>query len=52
MLLDAGGLRNSDNQGFAAFGKVIKGMNVVRKIQKEEGQMLLKRISITSIKRK
>lgn len=32
--LDAGGLRNPDNQGFAAFGKVTKGMDIVRKIQK------------------
>jgi peptidyl-prolyl cis-trans isomerase A (cyclophilin A) len=31
--LDFGGNRNPDGQGFAAFGKVIKGMNVVRKIQ-------------------
>ena len=32
--LDFGGKRNPDGQGFAAFGKVIKGMDVVRKIQK------------------
>lgn len=31
--LDYGGKRNPDLQGFAAFGKVIKGMEVVRKIQ-------------------
>ena len=31
--LDFGGKRNKDGQGFAAFGKVIKGMNVVKKIQ-------------------
>ena len=31
--LDEGGLRNPDNQGFAAFGKVTKGMDIVRKIQ-------------------
>lgn len=30
--LDFGGRRNSDAQGFAAFGKVVKGMDVVRKI--------------------
>ena len=31
--LDFGGKRNPDGQGFAAFGRVIKGMNVVRRIQ-------------------
>jgi peptidyl-prolyl cis-trans isomerase A (cyclophilin A) len=31
--LDFGGLRNRDGQGFGAFGKVISGMDVVRKIQ-------------------
>lgn len=30
--LDFGGRRNKDGQGFAAFGKVIKGMKVVKKI--------------------
>ena len=30
--LDFGGKRNPDGQGFAAFGKVIKGMEIVRKI--------------------
>jgi peptidyl-prolyl cis-trans isomerase A (cyclophilin A) len=34
--LDFGGKRNPDGQGFAAFGKVVKGMKVVRKIQKGE----------------
>lgn len=32
--LDYHGKRNPDGQGFAAFGKVIKGMNIVRKINK------------------
>lgn len=32
--LDFGGKRNPDGQGFAAFGKVVKGMDVVRKIQR------------------
>jgi len=31
--LDFGGTRNPDGQGFAAFGRVIAGMDVVRKIQ-------------------
>jgi peptidyl-prolyl cis-trans isomerase A (cyclophilin A) len=31
--LDFGGQRNPDGQGFAAFGKVVKGMDVVRAIQ-------------------
>ena len=31
--LDFGGLRNPDGQGFGAFGRVVSGMDVVRKIQ-------------------
>ncbi|HPF46782.1 MAG: peptidylprolyl isomerase [Alphaproteobacteria bacterium] len=31
--LDYGGMRNPDGQGFAAFGKVTEGMDVVRAIQ-------------------
>jgi peptidyl-prolyl cis-trans isomerase A (cyclophilin A) len=31
--LDEGGGRNADNQGFAAFGRVLSGMDVVRAIQ-------------------
>ena len=30
--LDFGGMRNADGQGFAAFGKVTKGMDIVRAI--------------------
>jgi peptidyl-prolyl cis-trans isomerase A (cyclophilin A) len=30
--LDFGGKRNADGQGFAAFGRVVRGMDVVRKI--------------------
>jgi len=46
--LDAGGKRNPDGAGFAAFGKVVKGMDVVEKIHKspEEGQYLNPRIKI------
>jgi peptidyl-prolyl cis-trans isomerase A (cyclophilin A) len=40
--LDFGGKRNPDGQGFAAFGRVVKGMNVVQAIQKApaDGQTL------------
>jgi len=31
--LDFGGRRNADGQGFAAFGRVVRGMEVVRRIQ-------------------
>ena len=36
--LDYGGLRNPDGQGFAAFGRVVSGMDVVRRIQAGELQ--------------
>ncbi|MBI1786639.1 MAG: peptidylprolyl isomerase [Acidobacteria bacterium] len=40
--LDFGGRRNPDGQGFAAFGRLVRGMDVVRKIQAApaEGQKL------------
>ncbi|MEI7900520.1 MAG: peptidylprolyl isomerase [bacterium] len=40
--LDFGGKRNPDGQGFAVFGKVVKGMEVVRKIHARtaDGQKL------------
>ena len=40
--LDFGGKRNPDGQGFAAFGRVIKGMDIVRKIHASpaKGQQL------------
>jgi peptidyl-prolyl cis-trans isomerase A (cyclophilin A) len=49
--LDFGGKRNPDGQGFAAFGKVIEGMDVVRNIQqqKDKGQYLSEPIPISKI---
>lgn len=46
--LDFGGSRNGDGQGFAAFGKVIEGMDVVRKIQlqKDTSQYLVEPVKI------
>lgn len=51
--LDFAGKRNPDGQGFAAFGRVTKGMNVVKKIQaqKENGQYLIEPVIIQSIRR-
>ncbi len=50
-ILDFGGERNSDKQGFAAFGKVIKGMEIVREIQNQNaiGQYLKPRIEIIDV---
>lgn len=49
--LDFGGKRNPDGQGFAAFGKVTEGMEVVRKIQaqKDKNQYLLEPVNILKI---
>ncbi len=46
--LDYGGRRNPDGQGFAAFGRVIEGMEVVRRIQRSpaEEQMLVEPVAI------
>lgn len=51
--LDFGGKRNPDGFGFAAFGKVTKGMDLVKKIQSGENknQRLLEPVIIHSIKR-
>jgi peptidyl-prolyl cis-trans isomerase A (cyclophilin A) len=62
--LDFGGNRNPDGQGFAAFGKVIAGMDVVRTIQNMKtdsppegeleytsGQILLEPVIIEHISR-
>jgi peptidyl-prolyl cis-trans isomerase A (cyclophilin A) len=52
--LDAGGKRNPDGKGFAAFGKVIEGMDVIRKIYEMEakGQLLLEPVKITAVSHK
>ncbi len=46
--LDFGGGRNPDGQGFAAFGQVVKGMEVVRKIHNApaDGQKLTPSVRI------
>jgi len=51
--LDCGGRRNPDGQGFAAFGQVVAGMDVVRRIQamEKEKQYLKKPLAIISIRR-
>lgn len=61
--LDFGGRRNPDGQGFATFGRVLEGMDVVRAIQAQatrqrgpdddqlEGQMLAQPVRIISIRR-
>ena len=59
--LNFGGLRNPDGQGFAAFGRVIKGMDVVKKTHQirealevddnyVKGQILAKPVTISNIK--
>ena len=58
--LDFGGARNPDGQGFAAFGRVTRGMDVVRTIQAlpsggdrapVQGQWLLEPVQIASVSR-
>ncbi|MBZ5857524.1 peptidylprolyl isomerase [Flavihumibacter profundi] len=52
--LDYGGANNPDGQGYAAFGKVVKGMDVVRKIYRkpETDQYFDPPVPIFSISRK
>ena len=52
--LDFAGTRNPDGQGFAAFGRVVSGMDVVRKIQGApvEAQRLTPPVRIRTIHRK
>lgn len=49
--LDFRGKRNPDGQGFAAFGRVVDGMNVVRKIHMREanGQAIIMPVRILEI---
>jgi len=51
--LDFGGDRNPDGQGFAAFGRVVAGMDVVRRVQQQpaDGQRLEPPIRINSVSR-
>ena len=52
--LDFGGMRNRDGQGFAAFGRVVAGMDVVRAIHRApyEAQQLTPPVQITRAYRK
>ena len=52
--LDYGGLRNPDGEGFAAFGRVVRGLDVARKIQvaPADAQRLTPSIRIIKIARK
>ena len=49
--LDFGGHRNPDGQGFAPFGRVSKGMDIVRIIQQlpDRNQYLIERVPIRNI---
>jgi peptidyl-prolyl cis-trans isomerase A (cyclophilin A) len=51
--LDFGGRRNPDGQGFAAFGQVLRGMDVVRRIQAApaDGQTLTPPVRILGARR-
>ena len=53
--LDFGGQRNADGQGFAAFGRVVRGMDVVRRIQQAtntDAQRLTPSIKIIAVARR
>ncbi|MYL06479.1 MAG: peptidylprolyl isomerase [Gemmatimonadales bacterium] len=52
--LDFGGMRNPDGQGFAAFGRVVAGMDVVRAIHRapHDAQQLTPPVRITRAYRK
>lgn len=53
--LDFGGARAADGQGFAAFGRVTRGMDVVKKIQSgatDNAEALLEPVAIVRIHRR
>ena len=52
--LDFGGMRNPDGQGFAAFGHVVRGMDVVRRIHQapnSDAQKLTPAVKIVAVTR-
>jgi peptidyl-prolyl cis-trans isomerase A (cyclophilin A) len=60
--LDYGGMRNPDGEGFAAFGKVLAGMDIVHAIHQQEargasespyteGQMLTAPVRLVEVRR-
>ena len=50
--LDEGGSRNPDGRGFAAFGRVLHGMDIVRRIHRggTDGQRLLEPVGIVAVR--
>ena len=53
--LDFGGMRNPDGQGFGAFGRVVRGMDIVRKIQQApntDAQKLTPPVKIIAVARR
>jgi peptidyl-prolyl cis-trans isomerase A (cyclophilin A) len=50
---DFGGSNNGDGQGYAAFGKVVKGMDIVNRIHRQpsDGERFVPQVSILNIER-